>query len=235
MPLYLHGVPSNSDDWLAFLERTGGLALDLPGFGRSGKPGSLRYTIEEYDGFLERFLEQAGVERVSLVMHDWGAVGLAFAQRQPERVERLVIINAVPLPARLPLAPHRRASGAPRCSASWRWGPPAGVTLRLASKESNATPGPMPEAWLDSVLDALRPGHPAGDPAPVPQLAARRAGGGRRAAGTACECPRWSCGACATPTSPAASGSEYARRAAGHAELLELPDAGHGRGSTART
>ncbi len=26
-------------------------------------------------------------------------------------------------------------------------------TLRLASKETNATPGPMPEAWLDSVLD----------------------------------------------------------------------------------
>ncbi len=45
-------------------------------------------------------------------------------------------------------------------------------TLRLASRESNATPGPMPEAWLDSVLDALRPGHPARDPAPVPELPA---------------------------------------------------------------
>ncbi len=63
-PLYLHGVPNNSDDWLGFLERTGGLALDLPGFGRSGKPGFLRYTIEEYGGFLERFLEHADVERV---------------------------------------------------------------------------------------------------------------------------------------------------------------------------
>jgi len=87
--LYLHGVPTSSDDWVGlrerhmsrpwwrrwwrpkrstddwvelpkykvgFLERSGGLAVDLPGFGRSGKPGNLKYTIEEYAQFLERFL-----------------------------------------------------------------------------------------------------------------------------------------------------------------------------------
>ena len=129
MPLYLHGVPDSSDDWVAprvhhgrrplwqrwwrgkrpddewttppayergFLERSGGLAVDLPGFGRSAKPGYLSFTIDEYDRFIERFLDELGVERVQLVMHDWGAVGLAFAQRLPARVERLVIINAVP-------------------------------------------------------------------------------------------------------------------------------------------
>ncbi|MDX6660967.1 MAG: hypothetical protein QOJ55_1789, partial [Solirubrobacteraceae bacterium] len=35
--VYLHGVPTSSDDWVSFLERTGGLAPDLPGFGRSSK------------------------------------------------------------------------------------------------------------------------------------------------------------------------------------------------------
>src|ERR1035441_9905736 len=39
VPLSLHGVPSNSDEWVEFLKLTGGLAPDLPGFGRSGKPG----------------------------------------------------------------------------------------------------------------------------------------------------------------------------------------------------
>jgi pimeloyl-ACP methyl ester carboxylesterase len=34
---------------------------------------------------------------VRLVVHDWGAVGLVWAQRNPGRVERLVITNAVPL------------------------------------------------------------------------------------------------------------------------------------------
>src|ERR1700679_2169665 len=94
--LYLHGVPTNSDDWLPFLQRSGGLAPDLPGFGRSGKPGYLKYTIEEYADFIERFLDLVEVERVRMLVHDWGAVGLAFAQRHPERVERLVLINAVP-------------------------------------------------------------------------------------------------------------------------------------------
>jgi len=96
VPLYLHGVPTNSDDWVGMLARSGGIAPDLPGFGRSGKPGSLTYTIEEYDRFIERFLDERGIERVRMVVHDWGGVGLAFAQRRPERVERLAIVNAVP-------------------------------------------------------------------------------------------------------------------------------------------
>jgi pimeloyl-ACP methyl ester carboxylesterase len=34
---------------------------------------------------------------MQLVMHDWGVVGLAFAQRAPERIERIVAIDTVPL------------------------------------------------------------------------------------------------------------------------------------------
>src|SRR5258708_7395032 len=96
-PLYVHGVPTSSDEWPRFLERSGGIAPDLPGFGRSGKPGYLSFTMEEYDPFLERFLDEREIERVSLVVHDCGAVGLLLAHRLPERVERIVIINAVPL------------------------------------------------------------------------------------------------------------------------------------------
>jgi pimeloyl-ACP methyl ester carboxylesterase len=97
-PLYLHGVPTSSDDWTAFLERTGGLAPDLIGFGRSSKGGHLDYSIDGLADYLERLLGALSVERVSLVAHDWGAgAGLAFAQRHPERIERLVLINALPL------------------------------------------------------------------------------------------------------------------------------------------
>jgi pimeloyl-ACP methyl ester carboxylesterase len=95
--LYLHGVPTSSDDWLPFLARTGGVAPDLPGFGRSGKRGDLPYDLPFYDAWIERFLAWRGIERVRLVVHDWGAVGLLWAQRFPERVERLAILNAVPL------------------------------------------------------------------------------------------------------------------------------------------
>jgi pimeloyl-ACP methyl ester carboxylesterase len=151
VPLYVHGVPDSSDMWLDFLARSGGLAPDLPGFGRSGKPGSLSFTIDEYADFIESFLALAEVERVRLVVHDWGAVGLAFAQRHPERVERLVVINAVPL-----LAGYRWH----RTARIWRtpllgelaMGTTNERTLRWLSREGNATPGPMPQKWRDSVL-----------------------------------------------------------------------------------
>ena len=105
--LYVHGVPTDGDDFEPFLARTGGIAPDLPGFGRSGKPAEFDYSIEGYADYLAVFLDHVGVERCSLVVHDWGGAALALAQREPERVERLVIIDAVPL---LPgYVPHRLA------------------------------------------------------------------------------------------------------------------------------
>jgi pimeloyl-ACP methyl ester carboxylesterase len=55
--------------------------------------------MDGYEAFVETFLDVAGVDRVRLVVHDWGAVGLLWAQRRPERVERLVVLDAVPLVA----------------------------------------------------------------------------------------------------------------------------------------
>jgi pimeloyl-ACP methyl ester carboxylesterase len=95
--LYLHGVPTDGGDWLPFLERTGGYAPDLPGFGRSDKPPHFDYSIGGYTAFLRDYLDAVGLGRFSLVVHDWGAAGLALAQEQPQRIERLVVINAVPL------------------------------------------------------------------------------------------------------------------------------------------
>ena len=111
-----------------------------------------------------------------MLVHDWGAVGLAFAQRLPERVERLAIVNAVPfLPG---YRWHRTAR-------IWRtpglgelaMGATTRFTLKLSSRESNVTPGPHARLVPGQRARPLRPGHPARDPAPVSQLAARGAGG----------------------------------------------------------
>ncbi len=148
--LYLHGVPTHGEDWLPFLGRTGGIAPDLPGFGRSGKPARFDYSIPGYRRFVSAFLDHLGVERLSLVVHDWGAVGLAFAQEAPERIERLVVINSVPfLPGyewhRLARIWRRRVAGELAMGFTTR------RTLRLFSRGARKAPGPMPEALVESV------------------------------------------------------------------------------------
>jgi pimeloyl-ACP methyl ester carboxylesterase len=99
--VFVHGNPTHSEDWQPFLERLEGpgLALDLPGWGRSARPSpsEFDYSMEGLGRFVRRFLQRMAVEELSLVMHDWGAVGLIPAQEDPDRVVRLVIVNAVPL------------------------------------------------------------------------------------------------------------------------------------------
>jgi pimeloyl-ACP methyl ester carboxylesterase len=94
--LYVHGVPNSGRMWRPFLERTGGIAPDLPGFGGSGKSAGFDYSITGYGDWLEAFVDHLGLDRFRLVMHDWGAVGLELAQRRPEAIEKLVLIDLVP-------------------------------------------------------------------------------------------------------------------------------------------
>jgi pimeloyl-ACP methyl ester carboxylesterase len=223
-PLYLHGVPTNSDDWLTFLARTGGLAPDLPGFGRSGKPGFLRYTIAEYEGFLERFLREPGVERVSIVMHDWGVVGLAFAQHHPERVDRLVVINAVPF------LPGYRWH---RIARAWRtpllgellMGVTTRRTLRLALREGELPQGPLGEEMLDSVFAHFDQGTQRAilrlyrsSPPDVLTAAGLELGDLHK--------PALVIWGMTDPFIPARFARDYAE-VLGARELVELPDAGH--------
>ena len=234
LPLYLHGVPTNSDDWLGFLARTGGLAPDLPGFGRSGKAGNLDCTIDGYADFIERYLDHLGVERVSLIVHDWGAVGLAFAQRHPERIARIVVINAITfLPG---YRWHRTAR-------IWRTPLLGELSMGIdhapgsASAFARVQRHARPDAGCVARHGArpLRPGHPARDPAPVPQLTSRRARGRRRSSGRA-SMPALVLWGRADPYIPARFARAYAE-AIGVPPITpswsSSPTPGTGRGSTA--
>jgi pimeloyl-ACP methyl ester carboxylesterase len=147
--LYLHGVPTGSWDWLPFLERTGGYAPDLPGFGKSAKPPGFDYSIPGYDRWVEQFADAAGLERFSLVVHDWGVVGLAFAQRLPERVERLVVFNTVPfLPGYrwhwIARIWRRRLFGEAFMATSSK------RAFKLLSRQANFSPGPLSDQFIDT-------------------------------------------------------------------------------------
>jgi pimeloyl-ACP methyl ester carboxylesterase len=98
--VYCHGNPSHGGDWVPFLEGGGpAIAIDMPGWGRSDRPDPARFDYSMYglSAFLERCLEELGVEQRKLVVHDWGSLALIGAQRRPDLVERLVVINVVPL------------------------------------------------------------------------------------------------------------------------------------------
>lgn len=156
--LYLHGVPTSSFDWLALLALGGGIAVDLPGFGRSGKRGDLDYSLTGHAAFIGRLLDALDLERVRLCMHDWGAAaGLVWAMSAPERVERLVVINGVPL------LPGFRWSR----PASWARMPFVGEMvvglgtrrlLSFASRRASAGRGPMPKPFIVSAAEAFDQG-----------------------------------------------------------------------------
>jgi pimeloyl-ACP methyl ester carboxylesterase len=148
--VYLHGVPTSSDDWVPFMERTGGLAIDLPGFGRSGKPADFPYGIDGYAAYLDAWLAHAGVDRYRLVVHDWGAVGLALAQRDPERVERLVVMNAVPFLPGYRWHPWARAWRTPLVG-ELAMGFTLKAILLRALRNSTAAGDPAPPEFVESI------------------------------------------------------------------------------------
>ena len=97
--LLLHGEPT----W-SYLYRTiipeltasaRAIAPDYFGFGRSDKP--LRredYTYDFHAGSIARLVEELDLRDLTVVVQDWGGpIGLRLAVEQPDRVERLVIMN----------------------------------------------------------------------------------------------------------------------------------------------
>lgn len=101
----LHGFPEFWYSWrhqIPALAAAGFrvLAPDLRGYNLSDKPpGVSAYRIEVLLKDIEGLIQQAGEEKASVVGHDWGGVlAWYFAMRHPERVERLIVLNA-PHPA----------------------------------------------------------------------------------------------------------------------------------------
>lgn len=96
--VFVHGNPGSGRDWEDLLARVGpsarAVALDMPGFGQAAKPRDFEYTVPGYAGHLGGALDQLGVERAWLVLHDFGGPwGLAWAAAHPARFAGVVLIN----------------------------------------------------------------------------------------------------------------------------------------------
>src|SRR5690348_17206157 len=99
--LLIHGFASSTLVWSnVFLELADAgfhvIAVDLLGYGYSGKPRNGEYTIASQASFLTTLLERLGIKRATLVGSSYGgAVAAWCALDHPDRVEKLVLIGAV--------------------------------------------------------------------------------------------------------------------------------------------
>jgi pimeloyl-ACP methyl ester carboxylesterase len=220
--LYVHGAPHDGGVWAPFLARTGGVAVDLPGFGASGKRADIDLSPPGLGRFLERFLDHLGWDRARMCLHDWGAVGLLAAASRPERVERVALIDGVPL---LPGYRWHRLARLLRT-------PVLGELAMGFSSRATMRRAGLPAALLDDVVAAFDAGtqrallrlHRGAD-----EAALARAGtdAGEGAGLRAVSCPTLIVWGERDPYFPASWAGAYAAALGGAAQVRTIPGAGH--------
>jgi pimeloyl-ACP methyl ester carboxylesterase len=100
--ILLHGFPTSSRMFDPLFARLSGryhlLAPDYPGFGHSTwpDPKAFAYTFDHCAEIMNRFTEALGLSRYTLYMQDYGGpVGFRMVLAYPERIEALIVQNAV--------------------------------------------------------------------------------------------------------------------------------------------
>ena len=101
--LLLHGLPSSSRMYQSLLEsglseKYRLIAPDYPGFGHSSwpNPKEFAYTFDSLAKVMQDFAEQLHLDRYTLFMQDYGGpVGFRMALAHPEKVQVMIIQNAV--------------------------------------------------------------------------------------------------------------------------------------------
>jgi pimeloyl-ACP methyl ester carboxylesterase len=152
--VFLHGNPGSGRDFEDLLVRVGefarALAPDMPGFGRADRPRDFDYSVPGYAAHLGGLLEELGVMRAHLVLHDFGGPwGLEWAIAHPDALGSLVLLNTGAL---IRYRWHFLAR-------IWRT-PVLGelfqrTTTRFAFKRlvNRLNPKPLPDAFLDRMYD----------------------------------------------------------------------------------
>ena len=100
--LLLHGLPSSSRMFEPLFARLADryhlVAPDYPGFGHSDWPDAKKfsYTFDHIAEIMNHFAQALGLSRYTLYMQDYGGpVGFRMALAHPDRIEGLIIQDAV--------------------------------------------------------------------------------------------------------------------------------------------
>lgn len=102
--VFIHGNPGSADDWgplVAAAAATGlrAVAFDLPDFGETVAAPGFEHSAPGYATWVGAALAALGIERVHLVIHDFGGpIGLAWAGANGERLASVTLIDTGILP-----------------------------------------------------------------------------------------------------------------------------------------
>jgi pimeloyl-ACP methyl ester carboxylesterase len=133
--LFLHGFPEYWGAWEDLMPHFASdwhaVAPDLRGFNLSSAPTEVSaYRTREIVRDLEGLADALKWERLTLVVHDWGgAAGWYWAITNPQRIERLVVLNSphpVPFARAMVSNPEQQAASA---YMNWLRGPGAEQAL----------------------------------------------------------------------------------------------------------
>ena len=96
--LFVHGTPTWSFEYRHLIKtlakRYRCIAPDHLGFGLSARPPAFAYSPEAHAAVLREFVDRLGLDRITLVVHDFGGpIGLPLAVDQPSRISRVILMN----------------------------------------------------------------------------------------------------------------------------------------------
>ena len=98
--ILLHGFPEFWYCWKSVIpglkEKFKLIIPDMRGYNLSDKPNDVKkYKMEYLIGDIKGLIEELNLKRVYLAGHDWGGVvAWAFAEKYPELLKKLIILNA---------------------------------------------------------------------------------------------------------------------------------------------
>ncbi|HUE95527.1 MAG TPA: alpha/beta hydrolase, partial [Longimicrobiaceae bacterium] len=154
----LHGLSGSSRWWarnIPALSRKYRLIVpDLIGFGRSRGKAMLP-TIHEAALLISAWIDTLDVERITLVGHSMGGqLAVHVAARDPERIERLVLVDAAGMPRDFSLVTVTRFAA--EVAPIWRWGDPRFLPI-IARDALTAGPRVLLRAIWHILRDDVRP------------------------------------------------------------------------------
>ena len=158
--VFVHGNPGSSEDWLDLMAHVPKLARcvapDMPGYGKAERPRAFPFSVEGYGRYLGGLLDQLGIERAHLVLHDFGgAWGLEWASRHRERVATLTLFN-------VGIATGYAWHFIARLWRTRLLGELAQLVTtrgRFRRTLNRANPKPLPNTFLDRMFDDADPEH----------------------------------------------------------------------------